>query len=97
VITKQDTEVESEREIRRLADAEQRIAAACEAHNVGWTILRPTLIYAEGRDTNITPLSRLSQVRLHAAGRWSTGLAPAGACRRFGDRSACRGLEPRRD
>ena len=28
-------------------------------HNVGWTILRPTLIYAEGRDTNITPLSRL--------------------------------------
>jgi len=42
-----------------LADAERRIAAACEQHNVGWTILRPTLIYAEGRDTNITPLSRL--------------------------------------
>jgi nucleoside-diphosphate-sugar epimerase len=60
VITKQDTEVEAEREmIGRLADAERRIAAACEAHNVGWTILRPTLIYAEGRDTNITPLSRL--------------------------------------
>lgn len=60
VITKQDTEVEAEREmIRRLADAERKIAAACEAHNVGWTILRPTLIYAEGRDTNITPLSRL--------------------------------------
>ena len=60
VITKQDTEVEAEREmIRRLADAERRIAAACEQHNVGWTILRPTLIYAEGRDTNITPLSRL--------------------------------------
>lgn len=60
VITKQDTEIEAEREmIARLADAERRIAAACEAHNVGWTILRPTLIYAEGRDTNITPLSRL--------------------------------------
>lgn len=60
VITKQDTEVEAEREmIRRLADAERRIAAACEQHNVGWTILRPTLIYAAGRDTNITPLSRL--------------------------------------
>jgi nucleoside-diphosphate-sugar epimerase len=60
VMTKQDTEVASERAtIRRLADAEQRIAAACEQHNVSWTILRPTLIYAEGRDTNITPLSRL--------------------------------------
>ena len=60
VITKQDTEVAAEREtIRKLADAERRIAAACEQHNVGWTILRPTLIYAEGRDTNITPLSRL--------------------------------------
>jgi nucleoside-diphosphate-sugar epimerase len=60
VTTKQDTEVTAEREtIRKLADAERRIAAACEQHNVGWTILRPTLIYAAGRDTNITPLSRL--------------------------------------
>lgn len=60
VLTKQDTEVEAEREmIGKLADAERAIAAACEQHNVGWTILRPTLIYAEGRDTNITPLSRL--------------------------------------
>ena len=60
VITKQDTEVEAEREmVRRLTDAERRIAAACEQHNVGWTILRPTLIYVEGRDVNITPLSRL--------------------------------------
>lgn len=60
VITKWDTEVPAEREtIRNLADAERSIAAACEQHNVGWTILRPTLIYAEGRDTNITPLSRL--------------------------------------
>lgn len=60
VITKQDTEIDAEREmIRRLADSERRIATACEQQNVGWTILRPTLIYAEGRDTNITPLSRL--------------------------------------
>src|SRR5882757_8404152 len=60
VLTKQDTEVAAEREtIRKLAEAEQEIAAACEAHNVGWTIMRPTLIYAEGRDINITPLSRL--------------------------------------
>jgi nucleoside-diphosphate-sugar epimerase len=60
VLTKQDTKVAAEREgVRKLAEAEQRIGAACERHEVGWTILRPTLIYTEGRDTNITPLSRL--------------------------------------
>ncbi len=60
VLTKQDTEVASEQEmVRRLAEAERKIAAACEQQGIGWTILRPTLIYAEGRDTNITPLSRL--------------------------------------
>ena len=60
VMTKQDSEVVAEREmIKRLAEAEQKIAAQCEQHNVRWTILRPTLIYAEGRDTNITPLSRV--------------------------------------
>ncbi|WP_035675849.1 SDR family oxidoreductase [Bradyrhizobium liaoningense] len=60
VLTKQDTEVAEEREIiRQLAEAERRIVAACEQRHVGWTILRPTLIYAEGRDTNITPLSLL--------------------------------------
>jgi nucleoside-diphosphate-sugar epimerase len=60
VLTKIDSEIASEREhLRKLAEAEQQIAAACEKNNVGWTILRPTLIYAEGRDRNITPLSRL--------------------------------------
>jgi nucleoside-diphosphate-sugar epimerase len=60
VLTKHDTEIAAEREsIAKLADAERRIAAICEQNNLDWTILRPTLIYAEGRDTNITPLSRL--------------------------------------
>jgi nucleoside-diphosphate-sugar epimerase len=60
VITKQGTEIAAERDaIKKLADAEQTIASACEQRDVGWTILRPTLIYGEGRDTNITPLSRL--------------------------------------
>lgn len=60
VMTKLDTEIAFEREtLRKLAEAEQRIAASCEQHGVGWTILRPTLIYNEGRDGNITPLSRL--------------------------------------
>jgi nucleoside-diphosphate-sugar epimerase len=62
VITKIDSEIVAEREnLKTLAEAEQNIAAACEKNNVGWTILRPTLIYAEGRDRNITPLSRLIQ------------------------------------
>ncbi|KWV59544.1 epimerase [Bradyrhizobium macuxiense] len=60
VLTKRDTEIADEREtIRKLVTAEEAIAAACERHQIAWTILRPTLIYAEGRDTNITPLSRL--------------------------------------
>ena len=60
VITKLDSEVAAEREmLKSLANAEQEIVAACEQNDIGWTILRPTLIYAEGRDINITPLSRL--------------------------------------
>ena len=60
VLTKLDSEILAEREMwQKLADAEQEIIAACARHDVEWTILRPTLIYAEGRDQNITPLSRL--------------------------------------
>jgi nucleoside-diphosphate-sugar epimerase len=60
VITKIDSEIASEREhLKKLADAEQEIAVVCAQNNIGWTILRPTLIYAEGRDRNITPLSKL--------------------------------------
>jgi len=60
VLTKLDSEVAAEREgLKRLADAERTIAESCGRHNIAWTILRPTLIYAEGRDVNITPLSRL--------------------------------------
>lgn len=60
VLTKLHSEVAEERDgLRRLAEAEQQIGEVCEANGVAWTILRPTLIYDEGRDTNITPLSRL--------------------------------------
>jgi nucleoside-diphosphate-sugar epimerase len=60
VMTKQNTEIADERErIRDLLEAEQAIVTLCDQHGIAWTILRPTLIYAEGRDTNITPLSRL--------------------------------------
>jgi nucleoside-diphosphate-sugar epimerase len=60
VTTKIDSEIVSEREtLKKLADAEQEIVTLCGRHGIGWTILRPTLIYAEGRDRNITPLSQL--------------------------------------
>jgi uncharacterized protein YbjT (DUF2867 family) len=60
VLTKLDSQIARER--RRMQDligAEDQIATNCAEHGIGWTILRPTLIYAEGRDSNITPLSRL--------------------------------------
>jgi nucleoside-diphosphate-sugar epimerase len=60
VLTKRDSEIADERDgLARLAEAEQEIGRICERHGIAWTILRPTLIYAEGHDTNITPLSRL--------------------------------------
>ncbi len=48
---------------RRLAEAEDATIAACEAARVAWTILRPTMIYAEGRDRNVSRLAAL-------IGRW---------------------------
>jgi nucleoside-diphosphate-sugar epimerase len=60
IMTKMDSEIAGEREaMKRLAEAEEMIGQTCEAHSVAWTILRPTIIYAEGRDQNLTPLSRL--------------------------------------
>jgi nucleoside-diphosphate-sugar epimerase len=45
--------------VRRLSDGEAAVQAFCEAHGVAWTILRPTLIYAEGQDRNISRLASL--------------------------------------
>ena len=44
---------------RRLADGEAQAVAACEAAGAAWTILRPTLIYAEGQDGNVSRLAGL--------------------------------------
>ena len=43
----------------RLKVAEEAVIAFCEARNIGWTLLRPTLIYAEGQDQNISRLAGL--------------------------------------
>jgi nucleoside-diphosphate-sugar epimerase len=62
IVTKMDSEIAAEREhLRRLADGEQRLIAVCEQYGIGWTILRPTIIYAEGRDGNVSRLARLIQ------------------------------------
>ncbi|MDB5582225.1 MAG: NAD-dependent epimerase/dehydratase [Bradyrhizobium sp.] len=60
IVTKIESEIPAERELlQRLADGERRLIATCGRLGIGWTILRPTLIYAEGRDGNISRLARL--------------------------------------
>ena len=58
--TKTDSPEASERAVAKaLADAEARVEAFCAANGVAWTILRPTLIYVEGRDGNVSRLAGL--------------------------------------
>jgi uncharacterized protein YbjT (DUF2867 family) len=62
IVTKIESEILAERELlQRLADGERRLIATCERLGIGWTILRPTMIYAEGRDGNVSRLARLIQ------------------------------------
>lgn len=42
-----------------LAEGEARVEAFCRAHGVGFTLIRPTLIYAEGQDANVSRLAGL--------------------------------------
>ena len=42
----------------RLARGEAELADGCAARGIAWTVLRPTLIYAEGRDGNVSRLAR---------------------------------------
>ena len=52
----------SERETaRRLADGEAALEAWAAPRGIGWTVLRPTLIYAEGRDANVSRLAALAR------------------------------------
>lgn len=49
-----------EREVAdRLARSEAQLVETCQRRGVAWTLLRPTLIYLEGRDQNITRLAGL--------------------------------------
>jgi len=72
-LTKIASSVAYERGVaERLADGEDRTIAACVAAGIAWTIFRPTLIYAEGRDQNVSRLagliSRVGVLPLSGAG-----------------------------
>lgn len=41
-----------------LRNAEAALIAQCERLGIGWTILRPTMIYGMGIDENLTPIAR---------------------------------------
>ncbi|WP_316235050.1 MULTISPECIES: NAD-dependent epimerase/dehydratase family protein [unclassified Bradyrhizobium] len=60
VFTKLDSSDAEERQsIEELVEAERSIMELCERRGATWTILRPTLIYKEGRDNNVTQIARL--------------------------------------
>ncbi|WP_298885779.1 epimerase [uncultured Bradyrhizobium sp.] len=62
ILTKLNSEDLQERaNIRMLADGEYRLQTACEDLCIGWTGLRPTLIYAEERDANLTRVAKFIQ------------------------------------
>lgn len=42
----------------RLAESERRVREWAESRGVGWTLLRPTLIYGRGRDKNVASIAR---------------------------------------
>lgn len=61
VHTKADSPDLEERAVAaRLAGGEAAVKAVCEARGVAWTILRPTLIWAEGLDGNVSRLAALA-------------------------------------
>ena len=60
--TKAQSPEPGEREVAaRLSEAEGETIRICEAAGVASTILRPTLIYAEGRDGNVSRLAGLAR------------------------------------
>ncbi len=59
IVTKFDSSIQIEREgVRELAEGELRLRRACEARNLDCTVLRPTIIYAEGLDANLTRVAK---------------------------------------
>ena len=72
--TKTEAASDYERGVAKsLADGEAAVTAFCSASGIGYTIIRPTLIYAEGLDGNVSRLAglirRLGLLPLPGAGR----------------------------
>ncbi len=60
VIGKRDTRNPRERQVvADIAAAENVVRARCDALGIAWTILRPTLVYGQGHDMNVTAAARL--------------------------------------
>lgn len=45
----------------KLEQAEAQVRRLCDAHDIGWTLLRPTMIYSEGHDGNVSRLAALAE------------------------------------
>lgn len=57
--TKADSPIASERDVaQNLAAAEKTLQQWADSNGVQWTVLRPTLIYGDGKDKNITQIAR---------------------------------------
>ena len=60
ILTKlSSADAQERKQVQILADGEKEAIAACETHGLAWTVLRPTIIYDEGRDPSISRLARL--------------------------------------
>jgi uncharacterized protein YbjT (DUF2867 family) len=60
IVTKASSEIPYERAlVRQWAADEARLISQCDASGIGWTVLRPTIIYCEGRDANVTRIADL--------------------------------------
>ena len=56
--TKKDSPIPAELAMAKsLEQAEADVATSCARHAITWTILRPTLIYAAGRDANVSAIA----------------------------------------
>lgn len=75
-MTKQDSPDPAERTLAaHLQNCEQTLISHCDARDIGWTILRPTLVYGCGMDANLSRIAALARRwRIVPLPRDATGL-----------------------
>lgn len=58
-VSKRDAALAADRALSQsLRDAEAALIAQCDRLGIGWTVLRPTMIYGLGIDANLAPIAR---------------------------------------